>query len=294
MMDIQFILAGSQSVLADSSIGCGLYSISDLLDGKTDKTLTVPKAYHHILAKNVTIVLTNTFDTNRLCLSMLGRENDTTPVNERAAEWLRTATESFRGNVVVAGTIGYNGFNVSLDELQDVYTEQAQALVDGGVDCFWLESFPSLGTVTAALRACRTVAPDLPVIATIAPSLNSTDASFDPLTIAFHLQQEGIAAIGIDVGVRNTYNDDCIEDSLIALNLFLKEMSLGGIINTRTVAQTGKSTHASIASIAHKLMNAGAQIFGLGQDGNAEQLSILAEMLGTNTAAIQLEPTLAE
>jgi 5-methyltetrahydrofolate--homocysteine methyltransferase len=57
--------------------------------------------------------------------------------------------------------------DLSHEEAVEVFKEQAAALVEGGVDVLWIETMSALEEIQAALEACKTVAPDVPVVATM-------------------------------------------------------------------------------------------------------------------------------
>ena len=75
-----------------------------------------------------------------------------------------------RGEAYVAGAIGPLGVRIEpwgktgVDEAEAIFREQAQALLDGGVDLFILETFRDLNEIGAAIAAVRSVC-DLPIVA---------------------------------------------------------------------------------------------------------------------------------
>src|SRR6185436_20563842 len=56
---------------------------------------------------------------------------------------------------------------VTDEEYEATFKEQAEALAEGGVDIFAVETMMFPQEATAAVRACRAAAPDLPVMATM-------------------------------------------------------------------------------------------------------------------------------
>src|SRR3954452_13996276 len=87
------------------------------------------------------VVQTDTFQGSRLKLSEWGLGEQTLEINRRAAEIARTAVGEQR---FVAGSIGPTGFlpasddptlgQITFRELVETFTEQAQGLLEGGVD----------------------------------------------------------------------------------------------------------------------------------------------------------------
>ena len=72
----------------------------------------------------------------------------------------------------VAGAIGPLGIRIEpwgktgVDEAEELFREQARALVEGGVDLFVLETFRDVNEIGAAIRAVRSVC-DLPIVAQV-------------------------------------------------------------------------------------------------------------------------------
>ncbi|PPR79303.1 MAG: Methionine synthase [Alphaproteobacteria bacterium MarineAlpha2_Bin1] len=105
------------------------------------------------------IILTNTFNSNKISQSDYGLEDYSTEMNFSAAKLARSVADKFTDKNpdkirFVAGAIGPTNKtasispkvddpayrNVSFDELKDVYKESAISLIDGGVDFLILET----------------------------------------------------------------------------------------------------------------------------------------------------------
>jgi 5-methyltetrahydrofolate--homocysteine methyltransferase len=115
-----------------------------------------------MLAAGAQVVETDTFQGSRLKLSEWGLEDHTLEINQRAAEIARKAAGE---NRFVAGSIGPTGFLPASDdpalgqirfrELVEVFTEQAQGLVNGGVDLIIIETAQDILEVKAAVFGAR-------------------------------------------------------------------------------------------------------------------------------------------
>ncbi len=107
------------------------------------------------------IIETNTYGASRLKLAQQGLEEKLPDINAAAARLARSAAESAKHDVFVAGAISPLGVRIepygptSVDEAKDLFKEQAQALLEGGVDCFVLETFQDLAEMHQAIRAVR-------------------------------------------------------------------------------------------------------------------------------------------
>src|SRR3954469_6944119 len=108
------------------------------------------------------VVETDTFQASRLKLSEWGLGEHTLEINTKAAQIARKAAGEQR---FVAGSIGPTGMlpasndpplgAISFRELVEVFTEQAQGLVDGGVDLIIIETAQDILEVKAAVFGAR-------------------------------------------------------------------------------------------------------------------------------------------
>lgn len=111
-------------------------------------------------------VETNTYHANRI--RMAGKDVDLHALNLAGA---RLAREAAGEKGLVMGAIGPAGKpmepigSVSRDEVVGSAREQAAALVEGGVDGFFLETFSDVGEIRAAVEGVRSVS-DLPIFVT--------------------------------------------------------------------------------------------------------------------------------
>src|SRR5438552_69372 len=82
----------------------------------------------------------------------------------------RAAREIVGVGAFVAGSIGPLGKplepfgHISAAQAEHAFTVAAEGLIEGGSDCFILETFQDLNEILAALRAVRRISADLPVI----------------------------------------------------------------------------------------------------------------------------------
>jgi 5-methyltetrahydrofolate--homocysteine methyltransferase len=121
------------------------------------------------------IILTNSFGANAPRLKLHKAEDRVAELNSVAAELAREATrqhhEDTGRRAVVAGSMGPTGelFEpmglLNHENTVAIFSEQAQALAEGGAEIIWIETMSSLEEVAAAAEAARTTG--LPVCATL-------------------------------------------------------------------------------------------------------------------------------
>lgn len=161
-------------LLFDGAIGTMLYSSGIFINRCFDElNLSMPALVKQIhkeyIDAGADCIETNTFGANRFKLAAYGYADKLSAINYEGA---RLAREVAGSNHLVAGSIGPLGIKLepwgptSLGEARDAFREQAQALKDGGVDLFILETFTNLACLEQAVLAIRDIC-DLPIIASI-------------------------------------------------------------------------------------------------------------------------------
>ena len=205
-----FLEAIDQRVLVcDGAMGTLLYAkgvfINRCFDGLN---LTQPALVGDVHAEYVKagadVVETNTFGANRIKLASFGLGDKVQAIN---AEGAKIAREACRGRAYVAGAIGPLGIRiepwgkVGVDEAQEYFREQAEALAAAGVDLFIIETFRDLNEVRAAVAAVRSVCA-LPIVAQM--TTEEDGSSLDgtpPEEFAPALDATGADVVGLNCSV---------------------------------------------------------------------------------------------
>src|SRR2546426_6589725 len=209
-------------VLCDGAMGTMLYARGVPLDGCFDvlnlNNLRVVQAVHaDYIAAGADAIETNTFGANRFKLAVHGVEAQVREINRRGARLARDVRESAGRDVWVLGSIGPLGKylepigTVTADEAREAFREQAEALLEGGVDAFVVETFSDLAEMALAVEAIRAVT-DLPVIAQMAfTDEGVTFMGRPPAQVARTLRALGVQALGANCSVGSSTLYDVLE-----------------------------------------------------------------------------------
>ncbi|HVU69294.1 MAG TPA: bifunctional homocysteine S-methyltransferase/methylenetetrahydrofolate reductase [Ktedonobacteraceae bacterium] len=156
------------------------------------------------IAAGAQVIETNTFGANRYRLAEHGLEHVVREINRAGAKVAREARELSDAAVFLAGSIGPLGSplaplgTITAAAAYEAFLEQAEALLQAGVDLFLLETFSDMAEISAALAAVRSVT-DLPVVAQMTFADDGLVASGeDPLLVARTLKERGANVVGVN------------------------------------------------------------------------------------------------
>lgn len=147
------------------------------------------------------ILYAPTFSGNREKLKEYGLSDRTEEINKRLVAISKKAAKD---RALVAGDMTMTGVALEpvgpmkLEELIDIYKEQARCLFEAGVDLFVVETMMSLAETRAAVIAIREVC-DLPVMTSMTFQEDGrTLYGTDPVTAVVVLQSIGADVIGVN------------------------------------------------------------------------------------------------
>ena len=153
------------------------------------------------------IVETNTFGANQIRLKNFGLEDKVREINLKGAKIAREAREIEGKDVFVAGSMGPLGKHltplgdISEKEALDIFQRQAEALLEGGVDLFIVETFSDLLEIKQAVSAIRNTC-QLPIIASMTfDEDGKTFMGYSPEEVAAKLNQMEVEIIGANCSV---------------------------------------------------------------------------------------------
>jgi methionine synthase / methylenetetrahydrofolate reductase(NADPH) len=197
----------------DGAIGTRLYEKGVYINRNFDELcLSAPElvleVHQEYIKAGAEIIETNTYGATRHKLQLFSLENKLREINIAAA---RLARKAAGDKVYVAGAIGPLGLRIepygptSFDEAKDMFKEQVEALLEGGVDLFVIETFSDLSEIKQAIRAVKEVC-DLPIVAQMTIQTDGkTVFGADAELIARRLEEYGADVIGLNCGVGPTH-----------------------------------------------------------------------------------------
>src|SRR5438128_6410418 len=206
-------------LVCDGAMGTMLYAKGVFINKSFDAlNVTQPdlvaEVHQEYVRAGADIIETNTFGANRIKLGPFGLADKLHAINAQGA---RIARHAAREQAYVAGAIGPLGIRIEpwgktgVDEAREYFREQAQALADGGVDLFILETFRDLNKIGAAIDAVRMVS-DLPIVAQMSTEEDgSTLDGTPPERFAPDLERRGATLIGVNCSVGPAPMLDTIE-----------------------------------------------------------------------------------
>ena len=202
-------------------------------------------------------IYTPTFSANRPMLSQFGAGDQVAFYNRQLAE---LTIEAADGEAEVGGCISQTGLRLapegdcSMDQMIDIFREQAAALRDAGVDFFVIETMQYLGEMRAALLACKQCC-DLPVFITVTVDEEGrTAGGSSALCCLAVLQSMGADAFGLNCCA----GPDGMADLIRELWRYAKVP----LIAKPSAGLLGELSPEVFASYAHALMEAGADMLG--------------------------------
>jgi homocysteine S-methyltransferase len=195
-------------VLGDGATGTYLYELGVPLNQCLEElNVTQPdlvgRIYREYVDAGAQVVETNSFGANRIRLARFGLEHRVSEINWRAA---RVAREAVAGlDVFVGGSVGPLSLRpadgeYSVDDRKALFREQIGALLDGGCDLIFLETFTALDELLLALNVFQNLT-NIPVATSLGVSEEGRLASGESFPEAVKILRDAGADI---VGINGT------------------------------------------------------------------------------------------
>lgn len=155
-------------ILADGATGTNLYNMGLASGNAPDLWCEshpdrVSELHRHMIAAGADLILSNSFGANASRLRLAGAQDRVQALNLAAARLARAEADAAPRAVVVAGSMGPTGEIMApigrLTEAEAVrmFTQQAEALKQGGVDLLWVETISAAEEMRAAAKAAQAV-----------------------------------------------------------------------------------------------------------------------------------------
>lgn len=264
-------LVNSRVLLCDGAMGTMLYNKGIYLQTCFDElNLTNPtlvKTIHreYILGDS-DIIETNTFGANRYKLRKYGLEDKVSEINRAGA---RIAREEAGRDIFVAGSIGPLGLRIepwgptSLEEAAAAFKEQADALLEGGVDLFILETFYDINEIHQAIKAIQGLKSDTPIVAemTIQEDGNSLNGT-SPEVFTKKIEEWKADVVGVNCSVGPAAMLQCIERMARVTSLPLSAMPNAGIPTQVEGRNIYLCSPDYLAEYAKRFIQSGVKIVG--------------------------------
>jgi methionine synthase / methylenetetrahydrofolate reductase(NADPH) len=207
-------------MVADGAMGTMLYGKGVFINRCFDElNLTSPQMVKEIHQEYVKagaeILETNTFGGTRTRLAAFGLVEKLRAINEAG---VRLAKEAAQEGVFVAGAIGPLGIRIeplgptSFAEARAVFREQAEILVESGVDLLILETFYDLSEIREAIFAAREAAgPEMVIVAQVTIDDDGTMRGQDVESYTRQLDAWPCDVIGLNCSVGPKAMLDAVE-----------------------------------------------------------------------------------
>ena len=236
------------------------------------------------------LVETNTFGGTRLKLNEYKLGDRTRELNVKGARLARAAAPPDR---YVAGSIGPTSRlpvdyaldeGVTDEEYEATFREQAEALAEGGVDIFAVETMMFPQEATAAIRACKAVT-DRPVMATMFfqfEELHDRDRTMwgeSPGEVAKNLLAAGADLVGMNCGRGPDRAIAIIREMRTVTDAPLVAYPNAGLPITTGDTVTYELGPEAMAREYPALLDAGCNIVGACCGSNPEHIRRIAEVV---------------
>lgn len=270
MKDFREIFDSDGIYVFDGAVGTRLYDKGIYINRSYDElNLASPdlvrEVHEEYVAAGAHIIETNTFGATRHKLQPYGLESKLREINVAAA---RIAREAAGDKVYVAGAIGPLGLRLepfgptSFDEAREMYKEQIEALLEGGVDLFILETFSELPMIEQAIRAVRELS-DLPVFAQMTIQMDGkTLYGATPEQFTRKLDQLGVDVIGLNCGMGPNHLLNALEKMRVVTDKPLSAQPNAGLPRDVQGRQFYMGSPEYMAEFSRRFVQIGAKFVG--------------------------------
>ena len=200
-------------LLADGAMGTLLFSrgipqravLDELVATRPELIGAIHREY---LAVGADIIETATFGANRVRLGPYGLADQAGRLARRGAQLGREARDVSGRDALVAGSIGPLGapshevLELSDASVRSTFRETIEGLLEGGIDLFWFETFPTIDHLAIAVEEARAISADVPIVAllTFGEDVALADGMAPGLAAHALGQRVEVEAVGVNCG----------------------------------------------------------------------------------------------
>jgi methionine synthase / methylenetetrahydrofolate reductase (NADH) len=262
----------SKIVVADGAMGTMLYAKGIFINRCFDElNLSAPQivkeVHQEYVRAGAEVLETNTFGSNRIRLTAFGFGEKLRAINQAG---VRLAREAAGERAFVAGAIGPLGAPIeplgpiSFAEARSVFKEQAEALIEAGIDLLVLETFYDLSELREAIFAAReAVGPDMVIVAqvTVEDDGNLRDGTSTE-TFTRSLNEWPVDVIGINCSAGPKTVLDTLEKMLRLTTKSLSAMPNAGLPAKVEGRNIYLCSPEYMAQYARRYLQAGVRFIG--------------------------------
>lgn len=269
----------------DGAIGTRLYDKGVYINRSYDElNLSAPdlvrEVHEEYIRAGADIIQTNTFGASAHKLQQFGLEHQLREINIAA---VRIAQQAAGEKVFVAGSIAPLGVRIepygptSFDEAREMFRAQADALLEGGVELFVLETFSDLSEILQAIAAIKEVC-DLPIIAQMTIQTDgNTSFGTTPETFTQKIDAAGADVIGLNCGVGPTHILNALEQMRTVTDKKLAAQPNAGLPRDVQGRQFYMCSPDYMSKFAKRFIKAGASFIGGCCGTTAQHIKMIAD-----------------
>ncbi|MFN2413015.1 MAG: bifunctional homocysteine S-methyltransferase/methylenetetrahydrofolate reductase, partial [Pyrinomonadaceae bacterium] len=303
MKDFRELIESESVYVFDGAVGTRFYDKGVYINRSYDElNIAAPELVREVhdeyVKAGADVIETNSFGATRHKLRTYGLESKLREINVAAA---RIAGEAAVGKAYVAGAIGPLGLRIepfgptSFDEAKEMFREQAEALLEGGVDLFVLETFSELTEIQQAIRAVREIC-DQPIVAQMTIQMDGkTTFGTTPEAFTASLDEWGADVIGLNCGMGPTHILAALEKMRGVTGRRLSAQPNAGLPRDVQGRQFYMGSPEYMATFAKRFVQAGAKFVGGCCGTTPTHIKLIADAIRSisprqTRAAVHAEP----
>ena len=274
-----------RALVADGAMGTVLYSKGVFINRCFDElNLSMPalvkETHQEYVKAGAEIIESNTFGATRTRLAAFGLSENLKEINRAG---VRLAREAAGDSAFVAGAIGPLGVRIeplgamSFAEAKADFREQAEALLDAGVDLLILETFSDLNEIREAIFAAREAAGnDMVIVAQVTiDDAGNMPGGATPETYTQKLDEWPADVIGLNCSVGPKATFETIERMMQYSRKPMSAMPNAGLPAVVEGRKIYLCSPEYMAQYARRLLWAGVKIVGGCCGTTAEHIKLI-------------------